>query len=52
MWEQENLGGGLEAISIGLFTRILGWEKIELDVFLAQVRAELNDTKFHTYWDM
>lgn len=52
MWERENLDGGLDALSLGLFTRILGWKKVEVDIFLTKVRAELNDTKFHTYWDM
>ncbi|RDW56506.1 S-adenosyl-L-methionine-dependent methyltransferase-19 [Coleophoma crateriformis] len=52
LWQLENLSGGLEAISVGLFTRVLGWSKPELDVFLAQVRNELKDTKIHAYFDM
>jgi len=52
MWQLENLSGGLEAISVGLFTRFLGWKKAELDVFLGQVRKELKDTRIHTYWDV
>jgi hypothetical protein len=52
MWQLENLGGGLEALSVGLFTRVLGWSKEELDVFLAQVRNELKDTKIHSYFEV
>ncbi|RDW58611.1 S-adenosyl-L-methionine-dependent methyltransferase-11 [Coleophoma cylindrospora] len=52
LWQLENLSGGLEAISVGLFTRVLGWSKLELDVFLAQVRNELKDTKIHAYFDI
>lgn len=52
MWQLENLGGGLEAVSVGLFTRVLGWSKEELDVFLAQVRNELKDTKIHSYFEV
>jgi len=52
MWTLENLENGLEALSTALFTRVLGWEKEELDAFLVGVRKEMRDTKFHTYWDM
>jgi hypothetical protein len=52
MWQLENLGGGLEAISVGIFTRVLGWSKPELDVFLVQVRNEMKDTKIHAYFEM
>jgi len=52
MWQLENLSTGLEALSVGLFTRVLGWTKKELDVFLAQIRTEIRNTKIHTYWDM
>lgn len=52
MWQLENLGGGLEAISVALFTRVLKWSKPELDMFLATVRKELKDTRIHSYWDV
>lgn len=52
MWTLENLENGLEALSTALFTRVLGWEKEELDAFLVGVRKEMRDTKFHTYWDI
>jgi hypothetical protein len=52
MWQLENITSGIEAISVGIFTRVLGWSKTELDVFLAQVKAELKDTKVHSYYEM
>jgi SAM-dependent methyltransferase len=52
MWQLENLTGGLEAITIGLFSRVLGWTKPEIDVLIAQVLTELKDTRIHSYWDV
>jgi hypothetical protein len=52
MWQFENLGGNLEAISAALFTRVLGWTKGETDIMLAQVRKDLKNVKYHSYWDV
>ncbi|KAH7382964.1 S-adenosyl-L-methionine-dependent methyltransferase [Cadophora sp. MPI-SDFR-AT-0126] len=52
MWALENMEYGLEALSTSLFTRVLGWEKEELNAFLVGVRREMRDTRFHTYWDI
>ncbi|CAJ0543231.1 Ff.00g004750.m01.CDS01 [Fusarium sp. VM40] len=49
-WTLENISGGLEAISTALFTRILGWSKPELDVFLVQVRKDIKNPSIHAYW--
>lgn len=48
-WQYENYCGGLESISLAVFTRILEWTPEELTVFLAQVRNEMKDMKVHTY---
>jgi len=48
----ENVDSGLEAFSVAIFTRILGWTKPEVDVFLADVRKEMRDTKNHIYWNL
>jgi hypothetical protein len=40
---------GYEAISIGFFTRSLGWTPSEFQVLLARVRAELEDRRIHGY---
>ncbi|MCJ1339888.1 hypothetical protein MMC09_005180 [Bachmanniomyces sp. S44760] len=40
---------GCEALSIGLFTRVLNWQPMEVQVLLARFRAELRDRTLHTY---
>ncbi|RDW76174.1 hypothetical protein BP5796_06995 [Coleophoma crateriformis] len=52
MWELENATGGLEGISMALFTRGLGWAKPEVDVFLAKVRTDMRNKSIHAYWPM
>jgi SAM-dependent methyltransferase len=52
MWQLENIISGLEGFSVAMFTRILGWTKLEVDVFLAKVRNEMKDTKLHVYWNI
>ncbi|KAG8349737.1 hypothetical protein FVEN_g12080 [Fusarium venenatum] len=49
-WTLENISSGLEAISNALFTRVLGWSKPELDVFLTDVRKDIKNTSIHAYW--
>ena len=44
--------GGLQALSMALFTRYLGWSKAEVDVFLALVTEDLKNTQIHAYFDM
>ena len=41
-----------EALSAAVYTRVLGWSKEELDVWLAQVRNDMRDTRIHAYWPM
>lgn len=52
MWNHENITPSLEGLSMGLFTRVLGWQKLEVDAFLAQVRNEMKDTRIHAYFPM
>ena len=40
---------GLEAIGVGLFTRVLKWQPMEISVFLARIRKELKDRDIHVY---
>ena len=37
---------------MALFTRGLNWSAEQVEVFLAQVRAEMNDRNIHTWWPM
>lgn len=50
MWTLENFTSGLSAFSMALFTRVLGWSKDEVDVFLVHVRREMKNKKVHAYW--
>jgi hypothetical protein len=52
MWVLENLDPGLEGLSMGIFTRALGWTKEETKGLLASVRKDMRDTKIHSYWKM
>ncbi|QSZ36467.1 hypothetical protein DSL72_006346 [Monilinia vaccinii-corymbosi] len=52
MWNLENLTSGLMGLSVGVFTRILGWTVEELAVFLVDVRKEMRDTSIHAYWSI
>jgi len=40
---------GLQAFSLALFTRALGWTKDEVEVFLVKVRKSLVDKNVHSY---
>ena len=42
--------GGLEALSMALFTRYLRWEKEQVEVLLADVRNDLKDRRIHAYF--
>ncbi len=52
LWTNENLAPGLEAFSLGLYTRVLGWKKEEVEIFLMKVRNDMNDRKIHAYLPM
>ncbi len=50
LWTQENFVMGLEAMSLALFTRGLGWSYEEVLVFVTRVRADMRDGSIHAYW--
>lgn len=39
----------LQAYSLALFTRVLGWEQAEVEILLAGVRRDLYNLKYHLY---
>ncbi|KAM0374498.1 hypothetical protein ACHAPY_008743 [Fusarium culmorum] len=51
-WQNMNLDHfkGLEALSIAVLTRVLGWSQEEVTAFLAKVRNDINDKAIHAYW--
>jgi cyclopropane fatty-acyl-phospholipid synthase-like methyltransferase len=44
------LSDGLHGMSAKVFNKGLGWSLEELEVLIAKARAELKDTKIHSYW--
>ncbi|EMT69917.1 hypothetical protein FOC4_g10008358, partial [Fusarium odoratissimum] len=48
-WSFANLDGGLEGLTLALFTRGMKWTKEETMVFCAEVRKHLRDPKIHAY---
>lgn len=42
----------VEAYSLALFTRVLGWSNVETQVFLAGVRRDLKNPRFHSYCNL
>ncbi|RJE24866.1 Methyltransferase [Aspergillus sclerotialis] len=48
-YQQANVLEGMEAMSLALFTRVLGWSNQEVQVFFASVRKELIDRSIHVY---
>ncbi|GJC82547.1 putative methyltransferase tdiE [Colletotrichum liriopes] len=52
IWSRAGTMDGVEAMSLALFTRILGWSQAETLVFCAGVREELRKQKVHAYFDV
>lgn len=52
MWNNENLTRDVATLSLGVFTHGLGWSKEQIEVFLIDVRREMNDTRVHAYYPM
>ncbi|PGH00526.1 hypothetical protein GX51_05741 [Blastomyces parvus] len=50
LWTQANLSSGLEALSLALMTRGLGWDKEKVFAYLTLVRKDLRNPKIHAYW--
>jgi hypothetical protein len=47
-WNLLNVLEGIEAFSMALFTRILGWSAAEVEVLLVDVRKDLRDPGVHS----
>jgi len=46
---KEMLIVGAEGLTLAMFTRVLGWDKQEVDVFVASVREALKDPVICAY---
>ncbi|KDN66356.1 putative methyltransferase domain-containing protein [Colletotrichum sublineola] len=51
VWNQEQLLPGLEAFTLGPFTRVLDWSKEDVMVLCSSVRKDLKDRNIHAYWN-
>ncbi|KAF4964448.1 hypothetical protein FSARC_7634 [Fusarium sarcochroum] len=49
-WGNVNLVGGVQGLSLALFTKVLGWNMEELELFLVEVRKDLSNKELHGYW--
>jgi hypothetical protein len=49
VYNQANVLEGLSAYSYALLSRVLRWERVEIEVLLAGVRRELKDLSLHLY---
>ncbi|TEA00896.1 Secondary metabolism regulator LAE1 [Colletotrichum sidae] len=49
-WQNESLHAGYEAFTMAPYTRFLGWTSMEVQLFLIDVRKEINNRNIHAYW--
>ncbi|KAI5463897.1 S-adenosyl-L-methionine-dependent methyltransferase [Mariannaea sp. PMI_226] len=49
-WNNSNTNTVLESATLAPFTRVHGWTKEEVQVFLTGARKDLNNPKIHAYW--
>ncbi|GAB1318250.1 Methyltransferase [Madurella fahalii] len=49
-WVLTNFNEVLEGLTLAHCTRALGWSKEEALVFCAKVRADMKNTRIHSYW--
>ncbi|KAK1758892.1 S-adenosyl-L-methionine-dependent methyltransferase [Echria macrotheca] len=49
-WTAENFSLGLEAVSLMLFTNVLGWSVDEVKAVLADVQRDVRNRGVHAYW--
>ncbi|KAJ0330244.1 hypothetical protein COL5a_003303 [Colletotrichum fioriniae] len=50
LWCHENFFGALEAVCMALLTRVHGWTRDEVDIFLIDVRRDLKNRSYHAYF--
>ena len=49
LYQLANMLEGLEAYSLALLTRFLGWDVIEVQLLVAEVKKEIQNRKIHLY---
>jgi hypothetical protein len=48
-WNFVNMSGGLEGLTMAMFTQALGLSRQETEALCAGARGELNDVRIHAY---
>ena len=51
-WVHANMGGGLEGLSLYVFTKAFGWSATQVHDLLVEVRKDMADRSIHAYWPM
>lgn len=51
-WNMVNIIEGLEGFCLQLLSKGLGWQKQEIDIFVAKVTADIKDRRIHAYYPM
>jgi hypothetical protein len=51
-FEMDNLLRGLSGMSYRMFSKAFGWTPQQTEVFLVNVRKDLQNMRYHTYWDL
>jgi len=47
--QEQNIVSGLGGLSMAYFSRVLGWSKNEIEVYLVDVRRSISDRDVHAY---
>ncbi|KAI6383677.1 hypothetical protein MCOR25_000125 [Pyricularia grisea] len=45
-----NLEEGIQGMTMAMFTRVLGWTKEQVELFLVDVRKDIRNTSMHVYY--
>ncbi|KAH8839531.1 hypothetical protein MCOR27_004758 [Pyricularia oryzae] len=45
-----NLEEGIQGMTMAMFTRVLGWTKEQVELFLVDVRKDIRNTNMHVYY--
>ncbi|KAK4234771.1 Phosphoethanolamine N-methyltransferase [Achaetomium macrosporum] len=51
-WNLTNMTAALQALSLMIFTTVLGWSVEEVELLLVDVRKDLKNRDIHAYWPM
>ena len=51
-FEMENLLMGISGMSLRAFAKAYGWSPQQTEVYLVNVRKDLRDLRFHTYYEL